>query len=257
MDPKHSQPLAASEKQEWLEFWQAPAILQELQKACRPAARTGLGCWAGWSGLGWAGLGWAGLAPLFLCKGWLPGGLGCWAGGWGPSCVSGATKVWECLGPIPDEFRRVPTYSDAFCESQKTHFFCCFGAAKPPKLVQNLSEPVGTRRIPSGMDPKHSQPLAASEKQEWLEFWQAQRFCRNYKKPVVQQLELGWAAGLVGLGWAGLAPLFLCKGWLPAGLGCWAGGWGPSCVSGATKVWECLGPIPDKFRRVPTYSDAF
>ena len=118
--------------------------------------------------------------------------------------------------------RQVPTGSDVFrcvligCESQKTHFFCCFGAPKPPKLVQNLSEPVRTRRIPSGMDPKHSQPLAASEKQEWLEFWQAQRFCRNYKKPVVQQLELGWAAGLVGLGWAGL-------GW--AGLG-WAGlGW--------------------------------
>ena len=108
----------------------------------------------------------------------------------------------------------------------KRHIFFAVLEPKSPKLVQNPSESseiVGSRRIPSGMDPKHSQPLAASEKQGWLEFWQGPPakpqaptknwppekrhaisaticdFPRTYKKPE----QLGWGAGLgclAGLG---------------------------------------------------------
>ena len=136
MGPKHSQPLAVSERQEWL---------GPLQKG---RAQGGLG-WAELAGRGLAGragLGWAG-AGLAL--------LGCWAGwrGWtglaGASCLSDAAKGWECLGPIPDRIRRVPTSSDRFrcvlssCKSKKNTFFLLFWSAK---TLPNLSR---TRRNPS------------------------------------------------------------------------------------------------------------
>ena len=118
-------------------------------------------------------------------------------------------------------------------KAKKTHFLGCFGAPKLPKLVQNLSERVGTRRILSGMDPKHSQPLAASERQDWQEFWQASTILQELQKNCRPAARTGlgcWA----GLGWAGLgglAPLFLCKGWLP-GLG-----WGLGKVNLALPVF--------------------
>ena len=60
---------------------------------------------------------------------------------------------------VLDKFGRVL----ALQNSKKNVFFLLL---QPLKTHRNLSEPVGTRRILSGMGPKHSQPLAASERQE-------------------------------------------------------------------------------------------
>ena len=90
---------------------------------------------------------------------------------------------------------------------------------------------------PSRIDLKHSRPLAASERQPPAKV-EGDKKLQKTRRPGHWA---GLAAGLVGLGcglgWAGLV---------------WAGWAG--CVSGGLGM---LRAIPDKIRRVPTYSDAF
>ena len=109
-----------------------------------------------------------------------------------------------------------------------THIFL---AVLEPQEPQTCPEPGtvrtrrGSRRTQSGMDPKHLQPLAASEKQEWLAGAPSQA-PGTYKKLAARRKNMrfrlqyaifqgptknlsSWAAAL--LGWAGRAGLGL--GW--------------------------------------------
>ena len=144
-----------------------------------------------------------------------------------------AVQVWECLGPISHEMRRVPTQFRGvlLVVKAKKHMF--FAVLEP----QTCPEPVGTRRIASFPALSGFRKTARSQAPGTQKNW-PKRFCRNYKKTVVQATGAGLAAGLVGLGWAGLGWAGL--GW--AGLG-WAGlGWaglgGLAGLAVFLEVWE-------------------